>query len=153
MGVTLNQQEIDDFLTKGHTLVITCLDKDGYPHSTPVWYVYMDGHVVFRIRTNSHKHKHITRNPKVTGLVETGERWRDLKAVMIRGQAQSIQDEATQRRYDAMLNEKYANFREAGSNLPSGTQKFYSVGKAYYRVVPQKKLATWDNQKIRLAAR
>ncbi len=153
MGVTLDQREIDEFLTKGHTLIVSCLDKDGYPHATPVWYVYMDGAITFRARSNTFKAKHLARSPRVSVLVETGERWRDLKAVMVRGRAQPIEDEETQRRYDRLLDEKYASFREASANVPKSTRSFYAVGKVYYKVVPEKKLATWDNQKIRLAAR
>ena len=153
MAITLSQQEIDDFLTKGHTLIVTCLDKDGYPHTTPVWFVYMDGHVTFRARGNTWKAKHLARSQKISVLVETGERWRDLKAVMIRGRAVPILDEATQQRYDRMLDEKYASFREASTNMPQSTRTFYSVTKVYYRVIPEKKITTWDNQKIRLASR
>lgn len=151
MGVTLDRREIEEFLTNGHTLIVSCLDKDGYPHTTPVWYVYMDGHLYFRVRSKAQKARHLARNPKVCCLVETGQRWRDLKAVMLRGTVEPITDPAVQQRFDEALLRKYEAFREPASNMPDRVQAHYAVGKVWYRVVPQKKPATWDNRKIRLA--
>ncbi|MEE9284935.1 MAG: pyridoxamine 5'-phosphate oxidase family protein [Dehalococcoidia bacterium] len=153
MAITLDQQEIDEFLTNGHTVIFTCLDKNGYPHSTPLWYVYMDGHIVVRGRTGSQKQRNLQRDSRVSVLVESGERWRDLKAVMIRGRAEPVEDEETQARYDRLMDEKYEPFRERRGSMPDRVKAHYSVGKVYYRVVPKKKLATWDNQKIRMVAR
>lgn len=153
MAITLDQQEVDDFLTNGHTVMFTCQDKDGFPHTTPLWYVYMDGHVCVRGRTGSQKDVILKRNDKVSVLVESGERWVDLKAVMIRGRAEPIEDEETQQRYDRLMDEKYASFRQTGSKMPDRVKSHYAVRKFYYRVIPEKRLATWDNQKIRMAAR
>ncbi|MBM4406959.1 MAG: pyridoxamine 5'-phosphate oxidase family protein [Chloroflexi bacterium] len=150
MGVWLDQQEIADFLTNGHTLIVSTIDKDGYPHSTPVWYVYDGGHVYFRVRSATIKAKGLLRNPKVAVLVESGERWRDLKAVLIRGRAEPVTDTAFQVRFDALLDAKYANFREAREAMPTRTQQHYATGKTYFKVVPEKRIASWDNRKIRM---
>ncbi len=150
MGVTLDQQEIEDFLKNGHTLIVSTIDKDGYPHSTPVWYVYHEGHVYFRVRGATIKAKGLLRNPKVAVLVESGERWRDLKAVLIRGRAEPVTDTAFHDRFDALLDAKYANFREAREAMPARTQQHYSTSKLYVRVVPEKRTASWDNRKIRM---
>ena len=110
MGVRLDQQEIDEFLGNGHTLILTTVDKDGYPHSTPIWYVYTDGAIYTRGRRRSQKTANIRRNPKVSCLVEEGERWRELKAVMIRGRAEEVTDPAEQERFQRANAEKYDSF-------------------------------------------
>jgi len=153
MAVTLDQAEIDEFLSKGHTLIFTTVDREGYPHSTPLWYAYLDGHIYTRGRARSQKAANITRNPKVCCLVETGDRWRELKAVMIRGRAEVVTDEETRRRYAQAVTEKYAAFREPAQNMPAATQRHYSTPDAIYKVVPEKKVASWDNRKIRLVQR
>jgi PPOX class probable F420-dependent enzyme len=150
MGVWLEKHELEDFLKNGHTLIVSTIDKDGYPHSTPVWYVYHDGHIYFRVRAATVKAKGLLRNPKVAVLVESGERWRDLKAVLVRGRAEPVTDAAFQAQFDTMLDAKYANFREARAAMPARTQQHYATAKLYIKVIPEKRIASWDNRKIRM---
>jgi len=150
MGVRLDQTEIDEFLTSGHTLILTSTDRDGYPHAAPLWYAYIDGHIYTRTMRKSQKAANIARDPKVCCLVETGERWRELKAVMIRGRAVEVEDEAMQKRFDATLSEKYANFRESGAAMPKRTQQHYAAPTVWWKIVPEKRSSSWDNRKIRL---
>ncbi len=152
MAITLDQAEIDDFLTNGHTVIFTTVDKDGFPHSTPLWYAYLDGHIYVRGRGKSQKARNIGRNPKVSCIVESGLRWRELKAVMVRGRAELLADEGEIQRFSEALTEKYRSFREASSNMPQRTQQHYSTSSVHYRIVPEKKVVTWDNGKIRLVA-
>ena len=152
MGVRLDQAEIDEFLTNGHTLIITTMDKDGYPHSTPIWYAYLDGHIYVRGRGKSQKAQNIARNPKLCALVETGDYWRELKAVLIRGRAELVEDEEEIGRFSQALKEKYAGFREASSTMPERTQQHYATASVHYKIVPEKRPATWDNAKIRLSS-
>ena len=151
MAVTLDEAEIEDFLTNGHTLVFTTVDKDGYPHSTPLWYVYMDGHIYTRGRAKSQKARNVDRDKKVCCLVETGELWRELKAVMIRGRAELLEEGEELQRFTEALTEKYKAFREPAQNMPGRAQQHYASSSAHWKVTPEKKLATWDNRKMRLA--
>ena len=153
MGVQLDQKEIDDFLTKGHTVIFTTIDRDGYPHSTPLWYAYLDGSIYVRFMNTSQKAKNLAKGQKVCCLVETGERWRDLMAVMVRGRAELVKDPAVIEGYERAAKEKYAAFREASTNQPQRTREHYSNPRVYYRIVPEKKIGTWDNKKIRLLKR
>ncbi len=152
MGVRLTPEEIDGFLEKGHTLIFTTVDKDGYPHSTPLWYVYMDGHIYTRTLKKSQKAKNVERDPKVCCLVETGERWVDLESVVIRGRAELVQDQATKEKYEAGLGAKYAEFRAPLQKAPSKVQQHYAQERVYYKIVPEKRIASWYNQKVRLGA-
>ncbi|MBI2872168.1 MAG: pyridoxamine 5'-phosphate oxidase family protein [Chloroflexi bacterium] len=150
MPVYLEPQELDSFLKEGHTVIFTTLDRDGYPHSTPLWYVYLDGHIYTRTMRNSHKARNAARDHKVCCLVETGEHWRDLKAVVIRGRAEEVADQAERERVFAALAEKYAAFRQDQGQLPGRVQQHYSQERVVYRVVPEKKVLSWDNRKVRL---
>ena len=150
MGVRLDQQEIDEFLGNGHTLILTTVDKDGYPHSTPIWYVYMDDLIYTRGRRRSQKTANIRRNPKVSCVVEEGERWRELKAVMIRGRAEEVTDPAEQERFQRANAEKYDSFRESQTNLPQSDAVHYSTPFIIWKITPEKRPATWDNKKIAL---
>lgn len=151
MGIRLDEKEINDFLSKGHTLILTTIDKDGYPHSTPLWFVYMDSLIYTRGRRRGQKTLNIQRNPKVSCLVEEGDRWRDLKAVMIRGRAEEVTDPAEQARFQKQNQKKYERFREPESNMPKASQAHYSTPWIIFKIIPEKRSATWDNKKIKLA--
>lgn len=152
MAVTLDQSEIDAFLAEGHTVILTTIDPDGYPHAAPLWYVYLDGAIYVRTLARSHKARNIARNNKVCCLVESGERWRELKAVIIRGHADAIIDESARARIQTALDEKYAAFREARQTLPQRTQQHYAQSRVFLKVTPDKRVASWDNRKLRLTA-
>lgn len=150
MAVTLDQQEIDEFLTEGHTIIFSSIDKDGFPHSVPLWYAYMDGHIYLSALGRSQRVKNLQRNQKVCCLVEAGDRWRDLKAVMVRGRVEVVEDREEQRRFGEILRDKYAPFREAPAAMPGRVQQHYAQSRVYYKVIPEKRLATWDNRKVRM---
>lgn len=153
LSIRLDQQEINEFLDHGHTLVLTTIDRDGYPHSTPLWYVYMDGLIYTRGRRNGQKVANIKRNEKVSCLVEEGNRWRDLKAVMVRGRAEEVTDPAEQERFQERNSVKYKDFRESQTNMPKATQAHYATPWIIFKITPEKKIATWDNKKISLPGR
>ena len=153
MAITLDEKEMDEFLTKGHTLIFTTVDKDGYPHSTPLWFIYMDGAIYTRGRSPSQKAKNIERNPRVCALVEDGERWVDLRAVMVRGRAEVVDDEDMIRTYNERLTEKYGPYRlqttAKTAPVPEATTRHYSRPVLIWKVVPKKKVASWHNRKLR----
>ena len=45
------------------------------------------------------------------------------------------------------LDEKYAAFRTAKSDMPSETRDYYA-GRTFLRLVPGPRLLTWDNRRI-----
>jgi PPOX class probable F420-dependent enzyme len=72
--VELTSAEIDAFLAEPHTLVIATLRHDGTPHLATVWYRW-DG-AAFWISTNgtTAKYRNLTRDPRVTVLVDAPPR-------------------------------------------------------------------------------
>lgn len=40
MGIALNEQEVADHFNHSHTLIFSCVEGEGCPHSTPVRLVY-----------------------------------------------------------------------------------------------------------------
>ena len=150
MAITLDQSEIDSFLAQGHTVIFTTIDAAGYPHAAPLWYVYLDGAIYVRTLARSLKAKNIARNNKVCCLVESGERWRDLNAVIVRGHANAVTDDAALARIQAALDAKYSSFRETRQALPQRTQQHYSQSRVFFKVTPDKPIASWDNRKLRL---
>lgn len=152
MPVNLEPNEIEDFLRQGHTVIMTTIGKDGFPHSVPLWYAYIDGQIMVRKQKKSQGVRNISRDDRVCCLVETGEAWVDLKAVMIRGRAVEVTDEETLRRFREEQDSKYADFRPASVAMPDRTRQHYAQERVLYRIVPEKKTVSWWNRKIRMAS-
>ena len=90
--ITMTEEEINEFLSTGHTLQVATIGGDGFPHLAPMWYRFEEGKIVFRSFTKSQKVVNLMRNPKITVLVEEGESYDMLRGVMIKGTATLITD-------------------------------------------------------------
>ncbi len=149
MGVRLDETEVREFLTRGHTGIITSLRADGWPVSLPIWYVVLDDHVYVRTPTKSKKVGRIEKDGRVSFLVESGKAWKELKAVVITGRAAIVEDEETLARVDVAMGEKYNAYAAPGTT-PKATRKHYGGGSTVMRIDPAKHHLTWDNAKIRM---
>jgi PPOX class probable F420-dependent enzyme len=150
MGVRLTEDEMNEFLDAGHTLILSTIRKSGEPWMTPVWYVWMDGAFWIGTAAQSAKAQHIRRDPRVCCLVEQGEKWVDLKAVVANCDASFVEDEALIARVQTAIDRKYGPFRLDRSTMPEATQKHYARERAIIRLAPrQDALRSWYNRKLR----
>ncbi len=150
MGVRLSEDEAWAELAAAHTGILTTLRRDGRPVPLPVWFVALDRTIYVRTPAGTHKVEHVRHDPRATFLVERGERWAELCAVMVHADVELL-DAGTERdAVEAAITEKYANFRTADAQLPDATREHYAVESAVLRLTPVGRLVTWDNSKLRL---
>ena len=152
MSVRLDQAEIREFVTKGHTGIFTSLRADGWPISLPIWYVWLDDHVYVRTRSKSKKVVRVNHDDRVSFVVESGKAWKELKSVVITGRAVVVEDEAELARVDTALAAKYKGFGTPKA-VPKATKKHYGGGSTVIRIDPVKPHLSWDNAKIRLQSK
>lgn len=151
MGVRLTPEEIDDYLTKSHTLIVSSIRKSGEPLTIPLWYVYQDGSFFARTQANSKRVQHIRRDPRVCCLVEDGEKWIDLRAVIANCDAEIIEDEALVKAYSEAIDQKYKEFTTRQSKMPGASQKHYATKRIIIKMTPREgKFRTWYNRKLRM---
>jgi nitroimidazol reductase NimA-like FMN-containing flavoprotein (pyridoxamine 5'-phosphate oxidase superfamily) len=151
MGVKLTDEEVNDFLTKGHTLILTTIRKSGEPFSMPIWYVWKDGSFYTSTLAKSPKIGHIKRDPRVCCLVEEGDKWIDLRAVIANCDATILDDEETVKWYMALSAEKYAAFRGESAKAPAATKKHYGGERVIIKATPRAgEIRSWYNRKIRM---
>jgi PPOX class probable F420-dependent enzyme len=96
-------------------------DAEGVPHLVPICFVY-DGQAVYTAidhkpkRATGYRMKRIRNmleNPRVTFLIDHYEEdWRRLSYVMIQGHAQILESGPERQRALALLEDKYAQYRE-----------------------------------------
>ena len=147
-GVRLSVDEAWDTIERSHTGILTTLRHDGVPISLPVWFVSFDRQIYVTTPGTAKKIGRIRRDARAAFLVESGERWVDLKAVHLTGRATVVDDPNLLARVQAAQDEKYGAFRMARHQMPSATRQHYGQVSALIRFEPDERIVSWENAKL-----
>jgi PPOX class probable F420-dependent enzyme len=148
VSVRMNGDEAWAMLAESHTGILTTLRRDGMPIALPVWFCVIDGHVYVRTPARSKKVTRWRHDPRVSFLVESGERWAELKSVHLTGRAVEVDDPAILAQVDQGLHDKYLNFRTERTVMPDATRQHYETAFACIRIDHDDRILTWDNNKL-----
>src|SRR5215472_11720626 len=91
MSIRLSEEEAWAELERAHTGIFTTLQRSGWPISLPMWFAALDRHIYLRTPSQSKKLTRIKHDARGNFLVERGERWRELCAVMVRVEVKRIE--------------------------------------------------------------
>ncbi len=150
MAITLSNAEVREFLQSSMTGILTTLRRDGWPVSLPLWYALDGDSIVMTTPRGSRKIGRIEHDPRACFLVEAGERWTSLHAVMLYGTCEVIVDRDEIDRMDVLIDARYpAEVRVPVDRLPKRTTELYD-SKVGVRFTRQGHRISWDNRKIRL---
>lgn len=137
MPESFTQEEAYQFLdSRPGWMILTTMGRDGFPHSVPIGYFRLGDEIYLGGRAGSQRIKNIERNSKVSALVETGGTMREIKAVMIQGEADLIT------KPDDVL----SLMREAGKRRGTAEEQLPTEVRpdvTYIRVRPQR-FISWD---------
>jgi len=142
--IRMNDEEIRAFLEEQRILQVATIDHDGWPHLVAMWYVLINDEVVFWTYARSQKAINLRRDPRLTCLVEAGERYEELRGVQIKGQA-AINDElATVQRIGEAIWERYTG------PLNENTRQMVTAQAAKRVVIFVKpvEVVSWDHRKL-----
>jgi PPOX class probable F420-dependent enzyme len=90
--IAMSADEISAFLGEGGTVQLALYGPDGYPDITPMWYV-VDGDTLWmRTYGKSQKVVNARRDSRCCALVETGDRYLELRGVQITGDVEVSDD-------------------------------------------------------------
>jgi nitroimidazol reductase NimA-like FMN-containing flavoprotein (pyridoxamine 5'-phosphate oxidase superfamily) len=146
LSVRLTDDEIWAMVTDAHTGIMTTLRRDGMPVSLPLWFACVDR--VIYVHSRGRKLQRIAHDPRASFLVESGERWAELKAVHFTGRAEVVEPDApTLTRIEAETARKYAAFRTPSTEMPDATALRYA-GMRWVGFTPDARVLSWDNAKI-----
>lgn len=164
MGIQLTEEEAWEFLEQSHTGIFTTLRADGVPLSLPIWFVTMDRAIYTRGPSKAKRVARVRRDDRACFLVESGEQWIELKAVLLTGHVSIVDDAHEITRVSHRFDAKYpvatrlaspppkAAVKNADSRvaLPEATKKHYGSGATTLRFDPDERQVSWSNAKIRL---
>ena len=90
--IKMSDAEIEAFLDENRTLQVASINKDGTPHLVAMWYARdaASGNLAFWTYGKSQKVLNVQRDPRLTVMVETGQKYEELKGVTIYGTARII---------------------------------------------------------------
>jgi PPOX class probable F420-dependent enzyme len=92
-AIALTPDEVAEFLGSARTMVLVTLGPDGVPDPVPMWFVTDgDGVVWMRTYAKSQKVRNLERDPRFSALVESGERYVELRGVQLTGTVTLVED-------------------------------------------------------------
>lgn len=143
----MKQSEAWTFVQNHYKMVLCTLDSFGFPHAAPVWYVVIGDKIYFRAQPYKKKIKNILKKPEACAVVEDGDKYTELRGVMVQGLTKVVDtDKVLRKRVFDMLAEKYRPYRDT-DRFPKSWQETY--GKEHRVVVEfnPTKIVSWDNRK------
>ena len=143
--IGLTPEEQRQFLDESHTVILSTIDRRGYPHSVAMWYVVdPDGTVLMTTFAKSQKAVNLRRDSRCALLVESGRKYEDLKGLLIRGRA--TLEPGTERVLDLLerVHEKYNRGPAAGLR---DAMRHQAAKRVLIRVRPER-VSSWDHGKL-----
>ncbi len=136
-SIKMTSEEAHAFLASRHACALATNGKDGYPHVVAMWYTLEEGAIVMTSYAKAQKVVNLRRDPRATVLVESGDKYKELRGVMIGGRVELAEGP------DAL--------REVVKLTGADPRSDAAVCRARKRVVirfhPQR-WASWDHSKI-----
>lgn len=149
MGIRLSDEEAWAKIESSHTGILTTLTRTGWPISLPTWFAVLDRRVYLRTPNKAKKLARIRNDDRGCFLVESGERWAELAAVMLSVKVSAVTDPEIDQAVASLLDTKYKGYRTSRSTMPEATKSHYS-GATLLRLDPCGQPVTWDNSRLRL---
>jgi PPOX class probable F420-dependent enzyme len=111
----MSKEEIDSFLQQKLVARLTSIRPDGYPHTTPLWYVWDGESLWYELGAGARPRQHIRnlrRNPKLCVTIDRDARPEhggvfDAQGVVMRGTVELSTDEALQEEVMRKVLKKY----------------------------------------------
>lgn len=149
-SVRLSEPDAWARLAAAHTGILTSLRRDGVPISLPVWFVVLDRRIYVSGPASTRKFGRVRRDPRVSFLVESGERWAELVGVHVTGRARIVDAPGLLALVGAALDEKYAQYRTPREEMPDATRSHYETPPTTLEIVPDERILSWDNSRLGL---
>lgn len=145
--ITMTPEEIQEFLESETILTIASIGPTGHPHLMPMWYTVIDGAPAFWTFAKSQKVLNLRRDPRISALVEAGERdYGQLRGVEFEGTANLIDDYDRVLAFGLAVGERYN-----GPAAVSDAARPFIEAQARKRILVTmnvQRIRSWDHRKL-----
>ena len=150
--VTMTPDEVGQLLASCRKMQLATLSPDGWPHLVTMYYTLVDGRIAFWTYRTSQKALNLTRDSRISCLVETGEAYFDLRGVLVQGVVETITDPGEVYKIGLAIGDVVGGGR-AGSDasLPGDAINEYvanAARKRYAYIVEPRRVISWDHTKL-----
>lgn len=90
--ITMSAEEVRAFLVQQRTLICATNGSRGWPHLMPLWFVLRGDELWAWTYGSSQKVRNLERDPRATLQVEAGERYEELRGVMIEADVEVLRE-------------------------------------------------------------
>src|SRR5690625_1177662 len=146
--IVMTDTEITDFVATSRTGTLATIGRDGQPHLTAMWYGVVDGEIWLETKAKSQKAVNLTRDPRVSFLIEGGHTYDTLHGVSFEGVAEIADDPDTIFRVGVSVWERYTG-PYTDEMKPAVDQMMHK--RIAVRIVTQR-TRSWDHRKLGLPA-
>lgn len=144
--VAMSAEEQERYLDETRTLTLASVGPDGWPHLVAMWFCLIDGRIMMTSFAKAQKAVNIRRDPRVTLSAESGAHYSELRGLMIRGEAELVDDFDTC--VDVMRHVQVRMRMDVGDGsalLP--VLRTQARKRVVIRVTPLR-VASWDHTKL-----
>ncbi len=142
--IRMSAQEVQDFLDAERTTTMCSMHPDGSIHAVAMWYALLDGVITVETKEKSQKVQNLRRDPRVTFLVEAGERYEELRGVEIVGRARLIEDPDAVWKFGVSIWERYMGpYDESQKPFVEAMMR-----KRLLVTVDVDRIVSWDHRKL-----
>jgi PPOX class probable F420-dependent enzyme len=138
--IQLSETEQAAFLGVHRKAALATLDRDGFPHLVAMTCGVKDGVFYMTSYAKAQKVLNVRRDPKVALMIEAGEKYAELKGVMVRGLCEIVEGEEAVRDAWAVIS--------GASGAPRRRETNDSAAKRVVLKVTPLRIVSWDHAKL-----
>jgi hypothetical protein len=143
--IKMSDEEAAAFLDEQRTVICATSGPHGWPHLMPLWYVVREGRIWAWTYAKSQKVKNLERDARATLQVEDGERYEELRGVMIEADTIVHRDAEIVTEFGVELFGRYGSDTTGPEFLEA--VKAQAAKRVGLEFVPRR-TATWDHRKL-----
>jgi len=108
-------EELQSFLSQEKLMYLATLTQDGWPHNTPILFLFDDRHLYFASLKWKKKFDNIRNNSRVSCSIDSSIE-EEIRGVMVQGHARIISEEERRDEIEAMWIEQFGEFIDYGGD-------------------------------------
>jgi PPOX class probable F420-dependent enzyme len=146
-AIAFTAAEQKEYIASARTLTLCTHGQRGYPHAVAMWFAAdEDGTVWMTTYRKSQKAVNVRRNPKVALHIESGHTYDTLKGVLIRGDAEVVDDEDAVYHTIRRVHEKMSGAFPDGAGVEEA-MRWQARKRVALKVTPRR-VSSWDHTKL-----
>jgi nitroimidazol reductase NimA-like FMN-containing flavoprotein (pyridoxamine 5'-phosphate oxidase superfamily) len=139
LDLSLTSEELEAYLASQPTARVATATHDGVPHVVPLWFVWSEGVLYLNSTVGNVTVENGLKSGSAAAVVDDGERYDELRGVMLRGSFARADDDPHLERVERLWSDKYLG----GSPAPYRLWR----DRLWLRLIPEH-VASWDFRKI-----